>query len=148
MARYDKYDPISGGFRAPLAQAIVEDLVTPANNQVGIPLAVGLNATGMLVVGGGDTGVIGVYVADQAKVIGDIADVMTSGEIVDLDEDVFNPGGTAYGAEADGEVTVAAPGSGLTSGTVGFVVGDKSLTTGVTRSRLVVRVNGVTTTGA
>lgn len=133
MARYDKYDPISGGFRAPLAQAIIEDLETPANNQVGIPLAVGLNASGALVVGAGATGVLGVAVFDGPRVIGDIVDVMTAGEIVDLDEAAFDPGVMYHGA------TTGAVNSTATGTYLGFTVGDRSVTTGVIRSRLVVR---------
>jgi hypothetical protein len=133
VARYDKYDPISGGFRAPLGQAIILDEATPANNQVGVPLAVGLNASGALVVGAGATGVLGVAVFDGPRVIGDIADVMTAGEIVDLDEAAFDPGAKYYGATT-GAVNTTATGAFL-----GYTVGDRSLTTGVVRSRLVVR---------
>lgn len=127
MARYDKYDPIAGGFRAPLAAAITDEA------QIGVPLAVGLDGQGRAVIGAGATGVVGVYVADQAKAVGDIADVMTAGEIVDLDEDDFNPGTIYYGG-TDGVVGTTATGARL-----GVTVGDVSVTTGVVRSRLVVR---------
>ena len=96
MARYDKYDPISGGFRAPLnADWAVADY--------GVPIGVGLNATGRVVKGAGVTGVLGVLVVDgrveagvvksQPKKAGDIVDVMTQGEIVDV---ASLNAGTAY----------------------------------------------------
>lgn len=127
MARYDKYDPMAGGFRAPLAAAITDEA------QIGVVLAVGLDGQGRAVIGAGTTGVVGAYVADQAKAVGDIADVMTNGEIVDLDEDDFNPG-TVYFGQTDGAVNSTAGGARL-----GFTVGDRSVTTGEVRSRLVVR---------
>lgn len=135
MARYDKYDPISGGFRAQLGQALVAT-DDDATNQVGVPLGVGLNAQGLLVVGGGNTGIIGVFVADQPKVIGDIADVMTAGDIVDVDDVVFAPGGVYAADPATGVITAGGTGS-----TIGYAVGDRSVTTGDVRPRLVVRVN-------
>lgn len=75
--RYDKYDPISGGFRAPLAAAI------DATN-VGKLLPVGLDANGRAVVGAGNTGVKAALVVDKPKVAGDVVDCMTDGEIVDV----------------------------------------------------------------
>lgn len=129
MARYDKYDGMVGGFRAPLAAAITN----PA--QIGVPLAMGLDANGRAVIGSGNTGVRAVYIADQAKGAGDIADCMTAGEIVDLDEAVFDPGVKYFGAAA-GAVNATAAG-GIE---VGITVRDTAITTGVVRSRLVVRV--------
>lgn len=133
MARYDKYDPISGGFRAPLAVAVTATSGPGATNAIGVPLGVGLNGSGAVVLGAGATGVLAVCVFDQAKVIGDIADCMTAGEIVDLDEAVFDPGVIYYGAST-GAVNTTATGARL-----GVTVGDRSPTTGVIRSRLVVR---------
>lgn len=134
-ARYDKYDGKAGGFRAPLAVAITATSGPSGANQIGVPLGMGLNSSGQLVVGAGATGVVGVYVADQAKNIGDIADTMTAGEIVDLDEATVDPG-VPYFMTTAGALT-ATVGSNKA---VGFTVGDKSLTDGTIKSRLVVRV--------
>ena len=103
MARYDKYDPISGGFRAPLNAAL-----TPNSSGEFGPKAVSLNASGKVVVGtGGTSGLVGILVKNAphlpwgpttANVVGssynanapiglgagDIVDVMTNGEIVDI----------------------------------------------------------------
>lgn len=98
-ARYDKYDPINGGFRAALAA----DLTFDANGEMG-PKGVSLDANGRVVVGtAAQSGFVGVLVknvpkspalgniagAVQAAVpiggkAGDIVDVMTAGEIADV----------------------------------------------------------------
>lgn len=115
-ARYDKYDPIGGGFRAPLAA----DLTFSSAGEFG-PKAVSLDANGRVVVGtAGASGFVGVLVKNvpmtpslgniAGQVLatapiggkaGDIVDVMTDGEIVDV------PGlaaGTKYYAAANGDL--------------------------------------------
>lgn len=77
MARYDKYDPISGGFRAALAADL-------AKNSTGNGIGVGLDNTGKVVAGAGNTGVIGVLIVTAAMKAGDIVDVMTAGDIVEM----------------------------------------------------------------
>lgn len=126
-ARYDKYDGMVGGFRAKLAAAVTD----PA--QIGVPLGVGLDANGLAVIGAGTSGVVGVTIFDQAKAVGDVADVMTAGEIVDLDEANFDPGAKYYAA------TTGAVNTTATGAYVGVTAGDKSLTTGAISSRLIVR---------
>jgi hypothetical protein len=92
--RYDKYDPVSGGFRAPLNFAI-------AGADIGALIAVGLNASGRVVKGAGNTGVKGVICMPTAMAVGDIADVMTDGEIVHAG---LVAGTNYYGVAADGTV--------------------------------------------
>lgn len=91
MARYDKYDPYDGGFRAELAEAIVA-----ADKNV--IYGVGLDSSGRVVLGAGQTGVVGVLIAHSAKVAGDIVDVMTDGEIVEFTATSGTAGaaGTSY----------------------------------------------------
>ena len=75
-AAYDKYDPISGGFRA-LLNADMAAMTQP--------IAVSLNTTGKVVAGtGGQTGLVGVLMLDRAMRAGDQVDVMTNGEIVNI----------------------------------------------------------------
>lgn len=120
MPRYDKYEPIAGGFRAALAA----DLTFDANGEFG-PKVVSLDANGRVVVGtAGQSGAVGVVVknvpkypglgniAGQVNVAvpiggqaGDIVDIMTNGEIVGVEG---LDAGTAYFAEADGDLTVTA----------------------------------------
>lgn len=115
--RYDKYDPISGGFRAKLNA----DLTFDAAGSVG-PIVVSLNASGRVVVGtAGQSGFVGVLVkavpmtpslgniagtVNAAVPIGgkagDVVDIMTQGEIVDV---AGLAAGTAYYAKADGTLS-------------------------------------------
>lgn len=120
MARYDKYEPKGGGFRAPLA----EDMTA---GQVDTILGVGLDVNGHLVIGAGDTGVVGVMCMPRLLKAGEIADVMTSGDITEVSE--LDPGTLYYAAAADGVVSTTNTGTH-----VGHTVGDRN---GV---RLVVRV--------
>jgi len=134
MARYDKYEPIAGGFRAPLAA----DLTFDSKGQFG-PKVVSLDANGRVVVGtAGQSGAVGVVVKNVPKYpglgnipgqvnaaipiggkAGDIVDVMTSGEIVDITG--FAAGTTYYGA-ADGTINTTAPGAGVNGYRVGHTV--------------------------
>lgn len=118
MGRYDKYEPIAGGFRAPLAA----DLTFDSSGEFG-PKVVSLDANGRVVVGtAGASGAVGVLVKNVPKYpglgnvpgqvnvavpiggkAGDIVDVMTSGEIVDI---TGLTAGTVYYAAANGDLTV------------------------------------------
>lgn len=99
MSRYDKYDPKNGGFRAVLAADW-----NPADLEK--IFGVGLDSSGRVVKGAGQTGVIGVLVLTKARKAGEIVDVMTSGEIVDFGPTFGTPGtdfgaaGTAYHSQA------------------------------------------------
>lgn len=115
MARYDKYDGKTGGFRADLDDAVAE-----AN--VGVPLGVGLNANGRVEIGSGTTGVLGVLVVDSVKNAGDPVDVMTDGEIVEV---AGLAAGTVYYAAA--------------AGTLGTTTTDVRVGHTVEATRLVVR---------
>jgi hypothetical protein len=127
---YEKYDPISGGFRGRLAAAL-----TLTDGSIG-PVAVSLNTSGRVVVGtAGASGPVGVMVFNgvrqpvgryqsppgvpgdsfmQAKA-GEAVDIMTAGEIVGLDPEVFTPGSKVYAA-ANGSLNV-------TGGAGTFLVG-------------------------
>lgn len=99
MARYDKYEPYAGGFRALLA---VDWLPADVEKAIGV----GLNANGLLVKGAGTSGIIGVIVLGSAKgkKAGAVVDSMTDGEIVEFGGDP----GSAYYSTAAGVVTKAA----------------------------------------
>lgn len=99
MARYDKYDPRDGGFRAPLAADWLEADLNEA-------FAVGLDANGAVVKGAGNSGVKGVLVLTKVLSAGKVVDVMTDGEIVEMD--VNHAGivaGTSYYGSAAGALT-------------------------------------------
>lgn len=144
--RYDKYEPIAGGFRAPLAA----DLTFDAAGHFG-PKVVSLDTSGRVVVGtAGNSGAVGVMIKNvpmyphmgnipgqvNAAVpiggkAGNIVDVMTHGEIVGMTG--LTPG-TAYYAAADGSLTASAPAAGVN----GYYVGST-----VEADRLVVRFQRV-----
>lgn len=120
MARIDKYQPVAGGFRAPLNAALTG---------AAAPLGVGLNSSGRVVAGAGQTGIIGVICIPGDKGAGDIVDVMTNGELVELG----GAAGTLYSANT----TTGAISNGAASATQ-VVVGYS-----VEADRLVVRCTPV-----
>jgi hypothetical protein len=112
MARYDKYNPYGGGFRAPLAADWL-----PAD--VGAPIGVGLNNAGQVVKGAGQSGIVGVLILTMARKAGEIADVMKFGEIVEFGVTIATPAGigaagTAYFADATTGVINATSATGKT----------------------------------
>jgi hypothetical protein len=89
MSVIDKYDPISGGFRAPL---------NAAYGTAEVALGVSLNASGRVVAGGaGQSGFVGVICMGRAMAAGEIVDVMTDGELVEVPT---IPAGTKVYADA------------------------------------------------
>jgi hypothetical protein len=140
MAHYDKYEPIAGGFRAPLNADLTG---LDAAGQFG-PKAVSINTSGKVVVGtAGASGLVGILVknaphqgwtstttgpygspnsaAPMGLKAGDIVDVMTHGELI-LDSDGDGVTGVGAGqpiyATAAGDLTNVATGNTK----VGFMV--------------------------
>jgi hypothetical protein len=111
VARFDKYNPVSGGFRAKLNAALV-------TADVGKVLGVSINSSGKVVVGGGAiTDIVGVICAVRAHAANEPIDVMTDGEIVDATY-------SAGGATAAGDRVFVAIADGATSTTnTGRIVG-------------------------
>lgn len=105
MARYDKYDPKVGGFRAFLA---VDWLLADINKVV----PVGLDVNGHVVKGAGQTGIKGVLILTRVILAADEpVDVMTAGEIVEFPTAAAPaPAGSNIYAEGAGdfEVDIAA----------------------------------------
>lgn len=103
MSRIDKYNPTSGGFRAPLNANLVAA-------RVGDIIGVSLNGSGRVVEGGAVAAIKGVICASKVMSAGDIIDVMTDGEIVDAtanDGTTALVAGTSYYADAaaNGDIT-------------------------------------------
>jgi len=86
LARIDKYDPVSGGFRAALAAAYTG---------AAAPIGVGLDTNGRVVAGAGTTGIVGVLCKPDNAAAGDIVDIMTAGELVEFAGDA----GSIYTAD-------------------------------------------------
>lgn len=126
---YDIYEPLAGGFRGRLASSLASDLT---NGGIG-PVAVGLNSDGRVVLGEGDTGIVGVLVKNVARGpvgawgtslqgtpnanapigvrAGDAVDIMTNGTIVNLDPTEFPAGTAIYADGTTGELTDASTGN-------------------------------------
>lgn len=137
MARYDKYDPKDGGFRAPLNADWTATSGPGGVSDIGRVIGVALNASGRVVKATTALAATGVVVVNRAMLTGEIVDVMTDGEIVELAAADIQGGtaptaGTKYYLDATASrlAAVAAP----TAGTNYFYVG-----TTVEASRLVVR---------
>lgn len=103
MSRFDKYDPVSGGFRAPLAAGIIQADVNKIQG-------VSINGSGQVVIGGAaETAIMGVICPHKLFAAGDIIDVMTSGEIVEATTTAgaaFTAGAIVYGHGTTGGVGV------------------------------------------
>lgn len=132
--RYDKYEPIAGGFRA----ALGADLTFDAAGNMG-PTAVSLNASGKVVTGtAGQSGGVGILcksvpfypnmgnIPGQVNAAvpiggktGDIVDVMTHGEITGVTGLVA---GTTYYAASNGTLTATPPAAGVNGWKVGHTV--------------------------
>lgn len=134
MSRFDKYDPISGGFRGKLKAALVVATAADKEKLFGVSIEA---ATGLLVLGGAATAIVGVINVRESKAAGDIVDVMTSGEIADFyflnDGTTATVLGTAYYAD---NVTGALTATTTSNKRVGQVVADSVSA----RRRLIVRV--------
>lgn len=116
MSVIDKYDPISGGFRAQLNAAY-----TTPEQAVGVSL----NASGRVVFGtAGQSGFVGVVCMGRAMNAGEVIDIMTDGELVEVPT---IPAGTAVYCDAAGALTTVA-------------AGNKKVGSTVEAGRLVVRV--------
>lgn len=119
MARIDKYNPVGGGFRAPLAA----DRAGAA-----APVGVGLDVNGRVVAGIGVTGIVGVLCKPDDAVAGEVVDIMKDGELVEF----AGAAGTVYTANTvTGVISNAA--ASATQIVVGHTVEATRLIVGVSR---------------
>lgn len=101
MARIDKIDPVDGTWRAPLAA-----------NRTGsaTPVGVGLDSSGRVVPGAGQTGVVGVLCDPNTREAGDKVDVLKDAELVEF----AGVAGTKYFANDTTGVISTTSGAGTT----------------------------------
>lgn len=136
MSRYDKYDPKVGGFRAALNVAWTTTSGPSSATDLFRVTGVQLNASGRLIRATSALACVGIVIAHGAKAAGEVVDVMTSGEIVELDLNDLQAAtapvaGTKYYLDTTaGRLTASAP----AAGTNAFYIG-----TTVEATRLVVR---------
>lgn len=119
MARIDKYNPVSGGFRAKLGFA-------PTAAEVGDVIAVTINGSGNAVKASA-TNADGVICLSSLLAQADPVDVMTSGEIVDIASDgssgVTSPvAGLEVFAGAAGAIVNAGPAAAANGVRIGRMV--------------------------
>lgn len=111
-ARFDKYDPDSGGTRSKLAADWLDA-------DVGAVRSVKLDGNGRALKSTAVTDGKGVVALGKKRFAGEPVDIMTHGEIVDV------PGliaGTDYYQAANGTLTATPPGAGVNGNYVGFTV--------------------------
>lgn len=136
MSRIDKYGPRTGGFRAPLNAAWNATSGPSSVTDLNRVIVVALNGSGRLIKAASGVTAVGVVCLSTAKAAGEMVDVMTAGEIVELDaadiQGATTPtAGTKYYFDATASrLSATAP---LTAA-IGYYVG-----TTVEAGRLVVR---------
>lgn len=136
MSRYDKYDPKSGGFRALLNAAWTATSGPSSATDLWRVTGVMFNGSGRLVRATSAIACVGIVVIHGTKNAGDPVDVMTNGEVIELDLNDLQAAtapvaGTKYYLDATaGRLTATAPGAGVNA----FYVGTTAEST-----RLVVR---------
>lgn len=141
MSRYDKYDPKDGGFRAPLNAAWNATSGPSGVSDLDRVIAVALNGSGRIIKAATVAAAIGVVIVTKAMAAGEIVDVMTDGEIVelgtaDIQGATAPTAGTKYYMDTTASrLTATGP---TPAGTNGFYVG-----TTVEAGRLVVRTGSV-----
>lgn len=113
--RADKSDPYSSTHRARLAANWLAA-------DIGVIVGVGLDASGRIVKGAGNTGVIGVLCLSKVRNAGEAVDIMKRGELVGGTEVIVGTAavaGTSYSISAAGVITATAAG---VRGTLGHTV--------------------------
>lgn len=137
MSRYDKYNPVSGGFRAKLNAAWNATSGPSSVTDLNRIIVVELNSSGRLIKATSALTACGIVILTGPKAAGDVVDVMTAGEVVEVDGNDVQ-GGVApaagerffFDATASRLAKVAAP----TAGTNYLLVGRT-----VEATRLIVR---------
>lgn len=140
MPRIDKYHPETGGFRAPLNAAYTAPTVS--GKAVGVVVAVSLNTTGKVVVGGANnSGLVGVICIPRNLPAGAIVDVIQHGEIVEFGTASDGQTAAAAGSNyfADGTTGAMTVGTGTGTNTAPATAGSKKVGWTVEATRLVVR---------
>ena len=84
MSRYDKYNPVSGGFRVPLNAAWTATSGPTSATDLNRILVVGVNGSGRAVKATTVALASGILILTGAKAAGDVVDIMTHGEVVEI----------------------------------------------------------------
>jgi hypothetical protein len=140
MSRYDKYNPVSGGFRAALNAAWTATSGPTSATDLNRILVVGVNGSGRVVKATTVALASGILILTSPKAAADVVDVMTDGEVVEISGTDMESGTAPtagqklwFNATAS-RLTSTAP----TAGVAGFYVGQI-----IEVGRLVVRCKNV-----
>ena len=140
MSRYDKYNPVSGGFRAALNAAWTATSGPTSATDLNRILVVGINGSGRVVKATTVALASGILILTGAKAAADVVDVMTDGEVVEMGAADMQSGvapvagAKLYFDATASRLTATAPGVGVN----GFYVGQI-----IEAGRLVVRCGAV-----
>lgn len=85
VSRYDKYGPKTGGFRAPLNAAWNATSGPGGVSDLNRVIVVALNGSGRVIKATSAATAVGVVIVTRAMAAGEVVDVMTQGEIMELD---------------------------------------------------------------
>lgn len=145
MARYDKYEPFAGGFRASLAAdfAYTASLPDRAHVDLNKPFGVGLDANGLVVKGVGVTGIKGLLVLNIPKSAGDAVDIMCNGEVLEWMTSAGVAGVAGmnyYAANASGIVAPGTTAGGVTPPATSVYLGFTAEVTTTKGARFIARV--------
>jgi hypothetical protein len=136
VSRIDKHGPITGGFRAPLNAAWNATSGPSGVSDLNRIIVVALNGSGRLIKATTAAAAVGVVCLSSPKEAGQPVDVMTAGEIVELDANDLQTGSPAAGTKyyldtTASRLTATAPAAGTNAAYIG---------TTIEATRLVVRV--------
>lgn len=137
MSRYDKYGPITGGFRAKLNAAWNATSGPTGVTDLNRIICVELNGSGRIIKATNALTAVGIVIVNRPMVAGDVVDVMTNGEVVEIDGNDVQGGvaptaGQRYFFDATASRLALVPGP--TAGVNYFLVGRT-----IEATRLVVR---------
>lgn len=137
MSRIDKWDPATGTFRAKLNAAMTATSGPSGVTDLNRVLCVGLNGSGLVVKAGAAFAVKGIVIANRPFAAGEVIDVFTDAEVVELSSADLQSGSPAAGtdyifdATASRLAAIGTPGAGTSFARIGWTV---------EATRLVVRV--------
>jgi len=129
MSRYDKYNPISGGFRAGLNAAWTATSGPAGVSDLNRILCVGINGSGRIVKATTALTVAGLLIVHMTpRGAGDVVDVMTHGEIVEISGTDMQSGAAPVAGDrlyldaTASRLSTTAPGAGVNGFFVGQVI--------------------------
>lgn len=145
MSRYDKNDPKSGSFRAPLNAAMTATSGPAGVTDLWRIFVMGLNSSGRLIKATTTVLASGIYIAHGPQGAGQMVDCMTAGEVAEIDGADIQGGAAPTAGQklyldtTASRLTATVPAAGVN----GFYVGQVALDPSGNPTRLIVRCQTV-----